>query len=205
MRRLEAEAIRDSILMASGQLNLQMYGPGVKPKIPDGLVDTNNTKEMWPKIAQEGPEQWRRSVYVFVKRSVPLPMMEGFDAPTTTQTCERRMTTTVATQALQLLNDDFSNEQAQYMAARVIHEAGDDVNRQIERAYWLAFSRPPTISSDSRRFNSSSKRLKLEQAAVENRAERSRAEAKSPTAVRRSALADFCHVLFNSNEFVYVN
>jgi mono/diheme cytochrome c family protein len=203
MRRLEAEAIRDSILMASGQLNLQMYGPGVKPKIPDGLVDTNNTKEMWPKIAQEGPEQWRRSVYIFVKRSVPLPMMEGFDAPATTQTCERRMTTTVATQALQLLNDDFSNEQAQSMAARVIHDAGDDVNRQIERAYWLTFSRPPTIAERQQAVQFIEQETQTEQAAVENR--KSSAEAKSPTAVRRRALADFCHVLFNSNEFVYVN
>ena len=143
IRRLEAEAIRDSILSASGRLNSEMYGPGIKPKIPDNVI-ASTSKEMWPHVEREGPEQWRRSVYIFVKRSVLVPMLEGFDAPTATQTCERRMTTTVATQALQLLNDDFSNEQAQFMAARVIHEAGDDLNRQVDRAYWLALLRPPT-------------------------------------------------------------
>ena len=112
------------------------------------------SKEMWPQVEQEGPEQWRRSVYIFVKRSVLLPMLEGFDAPSATQTCERRMTTTVATQALQLLNDEFSNEQAQAMAARVIHEVGDDVNRQVERAIgWRCSGRRPR-SKRARRCDS---------------------------------------------------
>ncbi len=64
--------------------------------------------------------------------------------PSATQSCERRTTTTVATQALQLLNDEFTNEQAEDMAARVIRETGDSVSRQVERVYWLALSRQPT-------------------------------------------------------------
>ena len=114
-----------------------MFGPGVRPKIPESII-AGGSKDKWPQLEQEGPDEWRRSVYIFVKRSLLLPMMEGFDAPSPTQTCERRMTTTVSTQALVLLNDDFSNQQAEAMAGRVIREVGDDVNRQVERAYWLA-------------------------------------------------------------------
>src|SRR6185369_12904942 len=97
-----------------------------------------------------GPEQWRRCVYIFLKRSIMLPMLEGFDAPTATQSCERRMTTTVATQALQLMNDDFSNDQAGYMAERIIREVGDTADKQVDRAYWLAFSRGPTADERDR-------------------------------------------------------
>jgi hypothetical protein len=138
-----------------------------------------------------------------VKRSVPLPVLEGFDAPTPTQTCERRMTTTVATQALQLLNDEFSNEQAQYMAARIIHEAGDDVGRQVERAYWLALSHAPTDHQRRHGAEFIDQQIQLETAVPINRAEHS--QGQSPASVRRRALADLCHVLLNSNEFVYVN
>ncbi len=202
IRRLEAEEIRDCILAVSGKLNPLMYGPGIKPKIPDSIIDTGS-KEMWPKVAREGPEEWRRSVYIFVKRSVLVPMLEGFDAPTATQTCERRMTTTVATQALQLLNDNFCNEQASYMAARVMREVGDDVERQVDRAYWLAFARAPTEDQH---------RQAAEFVAAQFQAGRQRMleqhisfDAKAQSLIRQQALADLCHVLFNTNEFVYVN
>jgi hypothetical protein len=201
IRRLEAEAIRDSILAASGNLNLQMYGPGIKPKIPDSIL-TTTSKEMWPKVDKEGPEQWRRSVYIFVKRSLPVPMLEGFDAPAATQTCERRMTTVVATQALQLLNDDFSNQQAQYMAARVIQDVGDDVGRQVEHAYWLAFSHPPT---DSQRRQAVQFVTQQIQYAGQTSIDEHKADIPAQQLVQVRALADLCHVLFNANEFVYVN
>jgi hypothetical protein len=202
IRRLEAEAIRDSILVASGKLNPLMYGPGIKPKIPDSIIDTGS-KEMWPKVSREGPEQWRRSVYIFVKRSVLMPMLEGFDAPTATQTCERRMTTTVATQALQLLNDEFSNDQAQYMAARVIRDAGDDLDRQVNRTYWLAYSRAP---SDDERLQAADFVSKQFQAGRQQLLDQHvNFDARAQAQIRQRALADLCHVLFNSNEFVYVN
>ena len=133
LRRLEAEEIRDSILAASGNLNPQMFGPGTHPRMPDHIIAAGS-KDKWPIVKQEGPEEWRRSVYVFIKRSTLLPMLESFDAPNATQSCERRTTTTVATQALQLLNDEFTNEQAEDMAARVIRETGDGVTRQVERS-----------------------------------------------------------------------
>ncbi len=201
MRRLEAEAIRDSILSAAGNLNPQMYGPGIKPKIPDSILSTTS-KEMWPKVAREGADQWRRSVYIFVKRSLPVPLLEGFDVPPPTQTCERRMTTVVATQALQLLNDDFSNLQAIDMASRVVHDAGDDVNQEVERAYWLAFQRPPTDSQRKQAAQFIQQQIGSTRRAV---MDEHKATMPNQDQIKIRALADLCHVLFNANEFVYLN
>lgn len=202
LRRLDAESIRDAMLVASGNLNLHMLGPGIRPKIPESIA-AGGSKDKWPQIEQDGPEEWRRSVYIFVKRSMMVPMLEGFDAPSSTQTCERRLTTTVSTQALVLLNDEFSNRQAEAMAARVIGEVGDDLNRQVERAYWLALSRPPT--EDQRRMGARFVEQRFQAGRRQVLDQRVNMETNIQAELRRRALADLCHVLFNSNEFVYVN
>jgi mono/diheme cytochrome c family protein len=202
LRRLEAEAIRDTILAASGSLNLQMYGPGIKPRVPT-TVFAAGQESKWPKVQAEGPEHWRRSIYIFVKRSLPLPMLEGFDAPATTQTCERRQSTIVATQALQLMNDDFTNEQAARMADRIAVEVGDDIGRKVDRAYRLALSRSPTEAEQrvatefvEGRFRSSMQSLLDRHINIDLTAQQK---------LHRDALADLCHVLFNTNEFVYLD
>src|SRR5262249_27774284 len=99
-RRLEAEALRDSILAVSGKLNLTMYGPGAKARGLD-LIAPGGGRVLQPK---EGPQQWRRSMYVFIRRSALPPLLESFDAPPAACSCERRIPTTVPPQALQLLN-----------------------------------------------------------------------------------------------------
>jgi hypothetical protein len=189
-RRLEAEAIRDSILAASGNLNRQMFGPGVKPRVPPGVLAA--AAVTWPPIAREGPEHWRRSVYIFLKRSAPFPLLECFDAPVGTGSCARRVPTTVAPQALLLLNDAFSNEQAEALAARVLREAGPAPARQVERAYWLTLSRPPTPAQC---------RLGVTFLCAQEQRHREAGLAGPGQA----ALADLCQVLFNTNEFVYVD
>jgi hypothetical protein len=115
-----------------------------------------------------------------------MPMLESFDFPTTTQSCEKRVTTTVATQALQLMNDQFTEVQAELMAKRIVAETGDDVDRQIDDVYWRALSREPsrTDRSDCRAFLASQREF--------HKGDNAR------------ALADLCHVMFNLNEFVYV-
>ncbi len=198
LRRLSAEEIRDSILSSSGKLDLTMYGPGVKPRIHPSVIATGSTPK-WPIVDKEGPEHWRRSVYVFVKRSVLLPLMEGFDAPTTTQTCEQRMTTTVPTQALQLLNNEFTNEHALFMAERLERDAGQELNAQIDRAWRLALARP--ADEDERRDAAEFVRMQTAQHAA---AATSGDEKDRAAQAERLGLADLCHVLFNSNEFVYV-
>ncbi len=201
LRRLEAEAIRDAVLAASGKLNLTMYGPGVQPKLPASVIATGS-KAMWPSVAEDGPLQWRRSVYIFTKRSLLMPLLEGFDAPNATQTCERRLTTTVATQALQLMNGEFTNEQARWMAMRVLRDASEDLPRQVERAYWLAFSRAP---SDAERRTAvefvNTRYAATLQGLLDKRAN---ADSKTREQLRQRALADLCHVLVNANEFVYL-
>ncbi|HEY2759356.1 MAG TPA: DUF1553 domain-containing protein, partial [Pirellulales bacterium] len=123
--------------------------------------------------------------------------------PSAALTCERRMTTTVATQALQLLNDEFTNDQAQFMAARVMHEVGDDVSKQIERAYWLALLRPPTESQRQQATQFVQQQFETQhQKLLDGRNNFSPTEEAQ---LHRRALADLCQVLFNSNDFVYVN
>lgn len=133
-------------------------------------------------------------MYIFVKRSVLMPMMEGFDAPTATQTCERRMTTVVPTQSLQLMNSAFTNEQAAYLAKRLSKEAGADPGKQVERLYWLTLSRPPTTQQreSAIAFLNEQRQLHRRKMAADDEA-------------MQAALTDLCHVMLNLNEFVYVN
>ena len=184
-RRLEAELIRDRILAASGSLNKVMGGPGIRPHIHPGVIATGTTRK-WPTVERESHEHWRRSVYIFTRRSVLMPMLEAFDAPTTTQSCEQRLITTVPTQALQLMNDRFTNEQAALMARRVIAKVGRDTEKQVRAIYWQSLSREPTDSE-------------LTECVAFVQQQHEYHGSAEPS------LADLCHVMFNLNEFVYVN
>jgi hypothetical protein len=183
LQRMEAEVIRDSILAASGKLNLKPGGPGFKPRIRADLLDASQ-RNKWPVLEKESPEQWRRSIYIYVKRQLLMPSMELFDAPTTTDSCALRLQSTVPTQALVLMNDDFVEDQAHFLAERASKEADGDASTTIARLFMLTLSRSP---SDSR----------LQQALdfVKQR------EAESDHA---QALADLAHVLLNSSEFVTI-
>jgi hypothetical protein len=132
--RLEAEALRDSILVISGRLNVAMYGPAVKVRIPGEAIVTRS-KDDYPRNLKDGPEQWRRSVYVFIKRSVALPFFEVNDVPGASASCGRRARTTVAPQALTLLNDPFVRDCARAFAARAATP---------ENAFVMALGRRPT-------------------------------------------------------------
>ena len=183
LQRMEAEVLRDSILAASGKLNLKVGGPGIKPRIRADLLDASQ-RNKWPVLDRESPDQWRRSVYIYVKRQLLMPSMELFDAPTTTDSCALRLQSTVPTQALVLMNDDFVEDQAHYLAERATAEAGDDAMKAVGRLFLLALSHAP---SDSR----------LQQALdfVKQR------EAESD---RAQALADLAHVVLNSSEFISI-
>ncbi|MCA9204559.1 MAG: PSD1 domain-containing protein [Planctomycetales bacterium] len=192
-RRLEAESLRDAFLSVAGSLNPQAGGPGVHPRIrPDLLVASQRNK--WPVVKREGAEHWRRSVYVYVKRQLQLPLLELFDAPNTSHSCPVRDNSLVPTQSLVLLNDEFVREQAARFADRARHDAGDDARAQVERALWIALGRPP---SEQRVVEGvafvGEQRALLEQ------------EGMGAEAAGRAALADLCHVLMNLSEFVYVD
>jgi hypothetical protein len=182
--RLEGESIRDSMLQVSGRLNLKMHGPGVFPPLPKGVV----TRGGWKKD-EDSAESDRRSIYVFVRRNTRYPMFEVFDMPDTHESCARRNTTVTAPQALELLNNDLVLDWAKGMASRVMNDSGLTPAAAVDRAWKLAYSRPP---SDAERAS-----------AVEflNR----QMEILGGEQSRQAALVDLCHMLLNSNEFVYVN
>ncbi len=185
--RLEAEAMRDALLSVSGRLNPQMFGPPFRPIISKAAIATRS-KDPYPTDIQDGPEICRRSIYAFIKRSVRNPMMEVFDAPDPTASCGRRETTTIATQALTLMNDDFVRGCAVQFATRVVREAGEDQQKQVERAYLLGLGRLP---SD----------LELNKAETFLSAG-SKDHGANPV---KASLADLCQVLFTLNEFVYID
>ncbi len=182
-QRMEAEVLRDSILTASGKLNLKVGGPGIKPRIRADLLDASQ-RNKWPALDKETPEQWRRSVYIYVKRQLLMPSMELFDAPTTTDSCALRMQSTVPTQALVMMNDEFVEEQARFLAARAQRESGDDLLKSIERLFHIVLSHSPPESRKTQ--------------AIEFVKQRELASD------RMAALTDLCHVLFNNSEFIYI-
>jgi len=191
IRRMEAEVLRDSILAVSGKLNPQMGGAGIKPRIRADLLAASQ-RNKWPTLTTEGPAQWRRSIYIYVKRQLLMPMMELFDAPTTTDSAARRTESVVPTQALVLMNDEFVEDQAGFLAQRAA-EQSEDLSRIVTRMYALAMSRPP-----------GDVRLQQAVAFVQSRESSYRGEKVQPAQPRHRALADLAHVLLNSSAFIHV-
>jgi cytochrome c553 len=148
LRRLEAEAIRDAVLAASGELNLAMGGRGVFPTLPpEVLAKQSRPGSGWDRSPPA--EQARRSVYIFVKRTLGVPLLEALDAASPDTPVAQRSVTTVAPQALILLNSQFMAEQAAAMARRVVRQAGNAPREQVQVAYRLALARAPTAEEAS--------------------------------------------------------
>ncbi len=108
----------------------------------DALEGLSKKGSEWKESSEE--ERCRRSIYMFTKRSLLLPLMTVFDFSDTTQPCAQRNVSIVATQALALLNNEFVHAQSDALARRVVAEAGGEVSAQIDRAWWLALGRAPT-------------------------------------------------------------
>ncbi|MCW1886637.1 PSD1 and planctomycete cytochrome C domain-containing protein [Luteolibacter flavescens] len=144
-RRLGAEELRDSILLSTGELNLEMSGPSVFVPMPEEVLATSSTKG--GKWGVSPPDQAnRRSVYVKIKRSLQPPMFTDFDLADTDTTCPTRFTTTVPTQALAMMNSEFIHEKATALAKRLEQEHAGDLQAQVKRAFELVVSRQPDES-----------------------------------------------------------
>ncbi len=182
--RLEAEPLRDAMLATSGELDLRVGGPSFAPPVSREALEGLSMKAGgWKESPPE--DQKRRSVYMLTKRSLLLPLMTTFDFADTTQPVVQRSISSVAPQALALLNNAFVHEQSRAFAARLHREAGEQREKQIERAWWLALSRAPT--------------------AKERAAALAHLEAQNSSGDGDPALASLCHVLLNTNEFIYVD
>ena len=191
-RRLDADAIRDSVLKVSGRLNPTPFGPpdDIESK-PDGEV-----------VAKDSPEGLRRSIYVLQRRSKTITMLEAFDAPQLRPNCLRRTHSTVPSQALQMMNSETIRTSSSYMAGRVIDAVGDDPARQVTRAYMAALNRPP---SDRERADGVSTLALMTKAWIQRLEERPPPMAPKQTKARWLALATLCHTLLNSAEFLYID
>jgi hypothetical protein len=133
-RRLDAETLRDSVLATVGKLNLKAGGRPVIPPLSEDEMQGIWSVSQWP-VSLDPTEHNRRSVYIYVKRSFPYPMFSTFDAPDTSVSCARRDVTTVAPQALTLLNSDFMQQQARALADRTADPS---------RLWKLALGRAPS-------------------------------------------------------------
>ncbi|MDX1984747.1 MAG: PSD1 and planctomycete cytochrome C domain-containing protein [Bryobacteraceae bacterium] len=174
-QRVDAETLRDATLAVSGQINFAMGGRPVIPTLTKEEYTGMWARNQWPE-ALDPAQHNRRSVYLYVKRAFPLPMFTTFDAPDTSTSCARRDSTTVAPQALTLMNSEFMQRQAARFAERLRGEQGDN---PIARAWALALGRPPTEAETT--------------------------QAHRYLAEGEGALERLCLVLLNMNEFLYVD
>jgi hypothetical protein len=198
-KRLEVEAIRDTMLAVSGRLNRQMYGPSMYPHVPrEALTGHSDPDKIWKPFNEA--EASRRTVYAFIKRSMVVPMLEVLDLCDTTRTSAKRVVTTVAPQALTMLNGDFVNRQARHFADRLVRKAGDDSAWQVDRAYRLALGRPPTATE----LKVMLEFLRSEKGQLVEEAGR-RGKQLEMEQARRGALSQMARVIFNLNEFVYTD
>jgi hypothetical protein len=185
-RRLDAEAIRDSLLFVSGNLDRTRGGPHPFPE----MKAWNFTQHKPFKAVYDTK---RRSVYLMTQRIARHPFLALFDGPDTNASTANRTTTTTPLQALFLMNDPFVHEQARGLAARLLREEKTDAAR-IERAFVLTFARPPSAEERKRTMKF------LDQVSG-----KLHGAGLSADETRTRAWESVARALFMSNEFVYVN
>jgi hypothetical protein len=198
--RLEGEAIRDALLAASGQLNRQPGGPGFRPPLPNEVVRTL-LKDQWP-VTTNSAEHRRRSVYLFARRNLRYPLFEAFDKPDANASCPRRNISTIAPQALQLLNGDDSVTAAKQLA-ELLERRSINVLTRVRPSD----EQPPSAVHGA--VHDAVVGLAYRQILNRHPNESEYREASDflndPNSTFRAALADLCLALFNLNEFVYVD
>ncbi len=186
VRRLDAESLRDAVLAVSGQLNRDMFGAPVPVSADDGgLIAVGGGKISTNKL------ELKRSLYVQVRRSQPVAMLESFDQPFMEPNCTRRVSSTVPTQSLAMLNSSFVVRQAESFASRLLDA---DLKTATQRAWKEAFGRD-LPDDEAKRLNEF----------VTAQQQHFAANLKDKNKADQKALATLCQVLFAANEFLYVD
>jgi len=204
-QRLDGEAIRDAMLAVTGRLNPEPGGPGVRPPLPPELV-AELLKNQWNVSPQESDHR-RRSLYLFVRRNLRYPMFEAFDRPDTNASCARRNRSTIAPQALVLLNSEFSLTSARDLAGLLI-ERGGTTGDQVHTAYRRTLGRAPNADEQAiaeQFLRDQAAKLREAQRPIAELALSAGADAQPGDPISQAALVDFCLALFNLNEFVYLD
>ena len=191
LRRLEAEAVRDSLLAVASQLDPSRFGePDLVTVRDDGLVTSN-----------KGDKGWRRTVYVRQRRKEVPTILETFDLPQMIPNCVARPNSTVATQSLHLLNNGLVRELSLAFAKRIEAEIPSDRDAQVDRVFTIAVGRQPNAEERQGAIetleNLTAHWKKIEPENAEGTKRDESAETK--------ALANFCHVIMNSAEFLFVD
>ena len=150
-RRLEAEALRDTVLAAAGTLNLKVGGPPIVTPLTGEEIGRHARSFAVAGVASDPAEHNRRSVYLYVKRSFRLPMFETFDAPDAAASCARRESSTVAPQALALMNSEFMTDAGRAVRRAARKRAGDDPKRGSSRLARSPSAEPPSPERSRRR------------------------------------------------------
>ncbi|MRV74415.1 DUF1553 domain-containing protein [Duganella sp. FT92W] len=210
-KRLEAEQIRDSLLAASGRLEDKLGGPAVFPKVPSNFSAGN----LWT-ASNDPHDQNRRSIYTFVRRSVPYPLTQNFDPADPSQAHHKRNVTTTPLQALALFNSDVVLNWSQALAGRVIREAGTDETAQLNRLYEILFARTPSKAERAtlKEFLDRQEKIILARNSGDKADSKNdgKFEVAVPTGlkanqtvnpIRAAALVDLVHTVANSNDFAY--
>lgn len=209
-KRLDAEQIRDSLLVASGHIDGRVGGPAVLPPLPSNVVAGNNTFDDNPfwTVSKDLKDHNRRSVYVFTRRSVPYPLLETFDMANPQLVHSKRDVTTTPLQALALFNSDIVLSWSQALAGRVINEAGSNESAQLDKLYQILLAR----NADKTEKAALHEFLIKQEKTIKEKAVSGKFAVNTPTGLKDgsgqdpvylAAFVDLVHTVANSNEFSY--
>ena len=191
LRRMDAEQLHDSMLLATARLSPERFGPAVP-------VETRPGGEVVERAARD---QWRRAIYLLQRRTTPVTLLEAFDLPAMSPNCTERAHSTVSTQALEMRNSPVVLEHARYLAGRLLDQFPNDAARQIDDVYLRTVSRHPTAEESAHAITALTK---LEQNWLAH-LEQQKVTAPHAATARWHALGDFVHAMLSSAEFIYVD
>lgn len=178
-RRLEAETIRDAMLAVSGSLRHAGGGPGFFEKLPREM-GTDYPFFKWHPSSED--DRRRRSIFMYQRRNMVHPMLESFDVADASESCAKRSNSLHPLQAFDLLNSDFAHDCSKQFAKHLRDKSGDDPQELVDAIFRSAFARPPT-----------ERELSMGIEFLER-----------PAADKQDRLAELCLVIFNTNEFLYL-
>jgi hypothetical protein len=209
-KRLEAEQVRDSLLVAAAKLEDKVGGPSVYPPLPK-VINTNGgnfaNDPAW-RTSKDTHDHNRRSLYVFTRRSIPYPILDSFNMASPQEAHSKREVTTTPLQALTLFNSELVFDWSKALAGRVINEGGKDEAARIDRLYQILFAR----HADDAEKQTLLSFLKEQEGVIREKAADGKFEINIPTGlkdkklddpIRAAAFVDLVHAVANSNEFIY--